>query len=632
MSDHAGPSAAETVGGASEIRLETEGLARLPEIVGVTLAHQRDRLAFYWNPSGRMELYVLDLASQSPIQISHGEVPATPHFSTFAWHPDGQSLVFARDRDGDEQFALFRINLHGQVEPVGNAPPGQNLPLEFSPDGQRLLVASDRADPDGRRRLELWAVDLGSDRWELLTRHRQPPYVWWSSSFWSPDAKRIAYAATDTESLDDRAVVVASSDGRTSTKVFHAKEGSRDFPGAWHPDGQHLSITSEATGQQRAGVLDLRNGSARWLSDGPHDEIAGKFSPDGRQLAAIQFRGVDTLAVVYDLTTGQARFPPQPEGVAQMPDFDSTGRGLVYLHEHPTRRGSLARWNLAAGDLEVLLQPDLERVAPVAWVEPKAIRYRSADGGEVEALLYSPATSSAAVPVPGLVHVHGGPTWQFFRGWDPVAQLLSRLGFVVIEPNVRGSTGYGVDFRLRNRMDLGGGDLADVAGAAAYLKSLPYVDPGRVGVFGISYGGYLTYLALVRTPEIWAAGCAIAGVTDWHREYAAETPALQQYDRELMGDPIANAQLWIDRSPLTFAANLRSRLLILHGVNDPRCPVEQARLFRDRLIELGRKPGVDFEYHEFTGEGHWSAVPAEKMKTYQLLADFFVRTLQSPGA
>ena len=173
----------------------------------------------------------------------------------------------------------------------------------------------------------------------------------------------------------------------------------------------------------------------------------------------------------------------------------------------------------------------------------------------------------------------------------------------------------------------GGGDLEDVAAGVQYLKSIGFVDPGRVAVFGGSYGGYMTFMAVVKKPDLWKAGIAWIGITDLHRLYNKSMEHFKYYLRRLMGDPEENAKLWRDRSAINFARNLKAKLLILHGVNDPRCPVEQSRIFRDRLLELGYEEGEDFEYVEFADVGHASSDVDQKTATYRIIVDFLDRTV-----
>lgn len=229
--------------------------------------------------------------------------------------------------------------------------------------------------------------------------------------------------------------------------------------------------------------------------------------------------------------------------------------------------------------------------------------------------------------MPAVVVVHGGPTGQYFRAFDPYAQFLADRGYLVLEPNPRGSTGYGVAFRDAALNDWGGVDLQDIAAGAAYLQSLPAVDAERVAVFGGSYGGFMTFLITVKRPELFKAGAAWVGISDLPRLYAGSMEHFKYYLRQQMGDPEAHAELWRDRSAVNFMENLRAKLLIVHGVNDPRCPIEQARVVRERLLALGRREGEDFEYVEKGAEGHGSTDIDQKTETYRLLADFLARRL-----
>jgi dipeptidyl aminopeptidase/acylaminoacyl peptidase len=176
--------------------------------------------------------------------------------------------------------------------------------------------------------------------------------------------------------------------------------------------------------------------------------------------------------------------------------------------------------------------------------------------------------------------------------------------------------------------DWGGGDLDDIVAGRAFLAHLPYVDGERIAMFGASYGGFLTYLALVKHPNLWRAAVASMGITDLLALYETDLLYLRDYLQRQMGDPKVNAGLWKDRSAVHFADRVRTPLLIIHGVNDARCPIGQARSFRDRLRASGKQEGVDFEYVELTGEGHGSMDPEQQIRTYELVTEFLARRLR----
>jgi dipeptidyl aminopeptidase/acylaminoacyl peptidase len=206
-------------------------------------------------------------------------------------------------------------------------------------------------------------------------------------------------------------------------------------------------------------------------------------------------------------------------------------------------------------------------------------------------------------------------------------QFLVSHGFVVIAPNFRGSTGFGRAFRLANRGDLGGGDLRDTVAAAEWLSASGYVDPERIAVMGGSYGGYLTLMALTKYPALWAAGVAIVPFANWFTEYQHEDPVLQAYDRSMMGDPVKDADLWRDRSPIFFVDQIRAPLLLLAGANDIRCPAEETQ----QIIEAVRAAGGVAEAKIYKDEGHGFARRENEIDAYQRVAAFLRAHLLHPG-
>jgi dipeptidyl aminopeptidase/acylaminoacyl peptidase len=188
----------------------------------------------------------------------------------------------------------------------------------------------------------------------------------------------------------------------------------------------------------------------------------------------------------------------------------------------------------------------------------------------------------------------------------PFIQTLVSNGYVVISPNYRGSTGYSSAFFRANFMDMGGGDLSDVNAAADWIARSGYVDARRIAAYGASYGGYMTLMAISKSPDRWAAGVAIVPFTDFFTEYANEAPWLQAYDRLTMGTPEKNAALWRDRSPLYFADRIRAPLLMTAGANDARCPPEQAK----QMERAVRAHGGVVELTIYDEQGHGIASTA----------------------
>lgn len=599
-------------------RIPLEELAKLPSFYLPKVSWGRDKIAFYWDKTGRLELYVMDLEDRRPRQLSHGEVPRALR-AGFVWDRDDKTIIFAKDKDGNEQHDLYQIDARtGKVKQLTDDPKCQEYPVEVSPDKKWLTVLTNK-----RGQLNLFKMKLDGSQYVQLTEYKNPVF----NAVWSPDGESIAYITNESPDLNNFDVYVMRSDGNQKRRVLCVKEGSQDQVADWSPDGRFLAVTSDASGVNRPGLLDLKSNQVRWLGEEGVDETAIKFSQNGRWLACLRNQDSQIRPVLYDVKTGQPRTLKLPAGVAVGSDFVHGDTGLITLFTTPTRRAELVLYDLESDRYETLLPAEYGSIDQNVFVECEHIWYRSFDGLQIPALLYKPREIPEGAKLPAIVIVHGGPTAQWFRGFDPYGQFLVDRGYVVLEPNIRGSTGYGVKFRDLNRFDWGGGDLEDVAHGAEYLRTLPYVDPQRLAVCGGSFGGYMTFMQVVKKPELWKAASAWVGVTHLKKLYDASMEHFKYYFRMQMGDPEKNAQLWEERSALNFAHQLKAKLQIVHGVNDPRCPVEQSRIFRDKLLQLGYQEGKDFEYVEFGDIGHGSQDIEHKIRWYKLLADFMDRVL-----
>jgi len=600
-------------------RIPLKELASLPSFYFPTPSWDRKRVAFYWDKTGRMELYLLDLPDGKPRQLSHGEVPRSLR-AGFVWSRAGGTIVFAKDQGGNEQHDLYAIDTEsGAVRQITNTPQAQEIPAEFSPDDEWLTMFSNR---DGQMNLYKLHPD-GSDV-TPLTRFANPVM---SGGIWSPNGEWIAFGVNETSELKNIDVYIVRADGSDLRRVLQVKVGSIDTPVEWFPDGNRLAITSDASGVNRPGVLDIETGKVRWFGEGGIEESASGLSEDGRWLVALRNADATIQPVLYDVDTGTAKEFDLPAGLAVGSDFVLDDRAMLVSYMSPTSRNELILYDIEGGKRTVLVPAEYGSIDRNLFVEPEYISYPSVDGLSISAILYVPRNIAEGEKLPAVVNVHGGPTGQFFRSFDPFSQFLADQGFVVLEPNIRGSTGYGVKFRDMNRYDWGGKDLEDVAAGAEYLKGLPYVDPKRLAVFGGSYGGYMTLMQVVKKPELWKAAVSWVGISDLIRLYETSMEHFKYFLRWHMGDPKENEDLWRERSAITYAENTRAKLLLVHGENDPRCPVEQSRLFRDKLNQLGYKEGEDFEYVELSGEGHGSSDIAQKLRTYKLLVDFLKRRL-----
>jgi dipeptidyl aminopeptidase/acylaminoacyl peptidase len=612
-------------------------IAALPTVHHPTLSPAGDRVAYFYDATGRNELYVQPVDGGDRRQVSGGEVPRDA-----GWHldwPDDETVVFHRDEGGDEQNDLVAIDVEtGDTETLV-APDGQALCFDVAPD-EFLVYGSDAGE-----QMNLYRYDLETGKTRQLTRHDRP--VW--SAQVDPDGERVAYVCNEADDLDNRDTYVVDAGGGGPSCLEVGETGAECHPHDWFSGGDRLLLSDDSRGRSRVGVYDFREETVTWLSDGTHEESGVVVAPDER-VVATRVREAAVVPVVYEEWAGdgpaEARELDVPEGVVEygyLPDGDriTADGGLLLPHSTPTRRSTLAVYDLDADDRRTLVEPDHGPFDPDRFVDAEYVTYESDDvppwcedgeAREVGALLYDPLEGSAAddgAALPGVVWVHGGPHVQAQRSFSPYVQFLAASGYAVLRPNYRGSAGRGREFQHAIHGDWGGMEQADIAAGGRWLADREWVDGDRLAVIGGSFGGFSAYTQLVRYPELWAAGVAWVGITDLPALYEESMPHYRSNLERQMGDPDDNEALWRDRSPITHVDAVRAPVCIVHGVNDPRCPVSQARRFRDALLDRGWTPGEDgeFEYVELGEEGHGSTDQAQTRRRFERMGEFLQRRL-----
>src|SRR3989454_1087612 len=254
-------------------------------------------------------------------------------------------------------------------------------------------------------------------------------------------------------------------------------------------------------------------------------------------------------------------------------------------------------------------------------VDGELIRYRSFDGRQIPAWLLEPRKGRSRHAA--VVDPHGGPESQTVNEWRPRFQFMVAEGFTILAPNYRGGTGYGRAWRRLSDRDLGGGDMQDIIAGGRWLRESRRFPRERLGVVGVSYGGYAVAHVLEQAPELWAVGVSIVGYFNWLTATTNERGYLRRYDRQKMGHPDTDADLYRKFSPIYYLDRIRAPVLFTGGAHDPRCPVTEAR----GMVEEMKKMGKVVDYLEFPDEGHWPRKMANQITLNERLLAWLKRYL-----
>ena len=614
-----------------------EELARLPTLAHPTVGPDGEEIALYYDTTGRNELHVLDTATGELEQWSDGEVPRNARWF-LRWDAGGDRVYFHLDQAGNEQNDLYALSRDGTVEPVVEMD-GQVILNDVSEDGTTLLLGASR---DGQ--MNIYRHDRPTGETTKLTEYERAA----GGATIAPDGSQFAFSTNESDDYENRDVYVADIDGSTIRNLEIGETGAEVGPADWGPESERLLVTDNSEDLGRIGVYDLPTDTVEWLGDRTHEESAAAFGPDGERVLGSRTRDAETVPVVYNLATGQGRELDLPDGVATFSTGDpflDDGR-VVLTQTAPTTRPALLAYDPETDGTETLVAPEYGPFSPESFADAEyftvtsdgvpetrqaAVEHDSYDDREIGALLYD----SGERPSPLIVNPHGGPRGRDTKRFDLYTQVLVSQGFSVLKVNYRGSTGRGRAFLEELYDDWGGAEQGDIATAAEAVIGRDWIDEDSVAVFGGSYGGYSAYWQLVQYPELYDAGIAWIGLTDLTEMYETTMPHFRtELMEKYLGAPETNTELYRERSPVEYVENLSAPLLMIHGVNDRRVPVGQARLFRDALETAGHEAGPDeqFEYEELGEEGHASSDQEQKLRLFRLLGSFLDRRIEPATA
>lgn len=547
------------------------------------------------NLSGRFNLWRVSASGSWPVQL----VQSDDSQSEPAWSPDGRWIVYSSDHAGGEIFDLYAVPATGgAVENLTTTDAVSESAALWSPDSKNLAFEQKESTASTT---DLVLLDWASRRKRVLTHETAAGHNWHAVAF-SADGRSLYVNRQNAAFTNARAWRIDLVNGKASELTPHRGKQLIRLT-AVHPDGNTLALTSNAQdGTSRAALFDLHAQRYRWIDTGAWESHTGSFAPDGKSLLWELNADGRSDVFVYDLAAGRSHRIELPQGhnipLESGRSHAVDGRLLL---SHQSSNTPADYWIVGTdGIARQLTRSALASLDPKTLPTAQLVHYRSFDGTVISAFAWLPFNLTRDGRAPAVVLPHGGPTWQTFDTFNRTAVALASRGYICIAPNVRGSTGYGLPFQKANIKDLGGGDLQDEVYATKFLVATGYVDAKKIGITGDSYGGYMTLMALGRTPDVWAAGVDLFGVTNWLSEQQHEELQLQQYDQSILGDPIKDRAIYERSSPTTYFAAIKAPLLVLQGENDIRDPKEEA----EQAFKVLTASGKTVQAHYYADEGH----------------------------
>jgi dipeptidyl aminopeptidase/acylaminoacyl peptidase len=633
-------------------------VAEAPAYQGRQLTHYRaddgqEIAQIMWTPDGRALIYVRGgdfemhrddpnpaslpqgvdqsiwmaaLTGGAPRKIAEGNEPAVS--------PKGGRIAFLRKDQ------IWSVGLDEDAKPAQLIhAKGDASELRWSPDGSQLAFVSTRADHSFVGVYNLAAQSL---------LYLDPSVDRDSSPVWSPDGKQIAFTriAASTRAFSfgpvrasqPWSIRLAEAESGSGRELWHASEGPGSAFHAMIADtqlfwgaGDRIVFPWERTGWTHLYSISTHGDAPTPLNAAGEFEIEhASLSADRRTVLFSSNQGDTDRRHLWRVSLLGENLTPvtRGDGIEWAPLETSDGKTVVMLRSDARNP---ARAAVKAGSTEVRdLAPDsIPAECPASsLVAPQAVMISSADGMSIHGQLFLPPDASPNEKRPAIVFFHGGSRRQMLLGWHymdyyhnayAMNQYLASLGYIVLSVNYRSGIGYGLDFREALHYGAtGASEFNDVIGAGLYLRNRPDVDPKRIGVWGGSYGGYLTALGLARASDLFAVGVDFHGVHDWNDVIRNFVPAYNP------GKDVDAARIAFESSPMASIATWRSPVLLIHGDDDRNVPFQQSVM----LAEALRKQGVEFQELIFPDEIHGFLTEKRWLQAYHAAADFLAKHLQ----
>jgi dipeptidyl aminopeptidase/acylaminoacyl peptidase len=615
----------------------------------------------------RSSIYVANVDGSNARRLTTSDAKDTRP----AWSPDGKQIAFLSNRSEKGQIWLIRAD-GGEAWQVSNLDQGVST-FEWSPDGSRFAAVSksvtttDKADgadkeesdvrhitsirykADGEGFLDgkpkhLWVIPVdGSDAVQLTSAD-----VHDDSPRWSPNGREIAFVTNRSEGRDWNTVSevwTIPADGGNERPVVSGETVRFGSP-AWSPDGTQLAIIgnwdAESGGAKNddlwlvpAGGGDLTNLTPdfdRSVGDSAMSDIYTPsqtypvWSADGESvLLTISDSGSTHL---YSVSTGAGDIQRLTNGDQRVSGFSlsSDGSTIAYVSATTVNPGDIHVMSTSGGDASRITSLNDDFLAGIALPEPEEFWVASqSDGQQIQGWILKPVDFDPSKKYPMILQIHGGPHGMYANAFMHEFQLMAARGYVVVYTNPRGSQGYGEAFTTYTHMAWGEKDMPDVMAAVDHVVAQGYVDESRIGVTGGSYGGYMT-LWIIGHSDRFKAAVTQRCVSNLYSFFGTSDIGWTFGAYNFGGTPWENRERFMKYSPITYVANMKTPLLIVHSELDYRCPIEQAEQVFISLKKLGR----EVEFVRIPDENHnlsRSGKPKHRIERLEHIIGWFDRYL-----
>jgi len=566
---------------------------------GGSFSPDETKLLIHSNETGIYNVYEIVIASGESKKMTNSDKES---FYSRGYFPSDNRFLYTADQGGNENYHLYMQTPDGNSNDLTPADSVRNSFWGWSRDDKSIFISSNKRDP---RYFDVYeksveSLDDEMSIGEMLYQNNEGLDVAAISS-----NKRFYALTKHITSADSKMYLYDRESGETNDISEH--EGDVQYsPQYFNLTNTELYFTTDEGAEfVYLAKMNLETKEVEKVFEAKWDVWYAYTSRNEKYQVIGINEDAKTNVKIFNIETGDEVKMPEIEGGSIASVGISRSEKLARLTISTSASPSnIYVYNFETGDLKKLTSTLNSEIHQDDLVEAKVVRYKSFDGLEIPAIYYQPKDASTDNMVPALVWVHGGPGGQSRLSYFALIQYLVNHGYAILAVNNRGSTGYGKTFNHMDDKNHGDKDLKDCVAGKDFFESTGVVDMNRIGIIGVSYGGYMVMAALSFAPEEFDVGVNIFGVTNWLRTLKSIPPYWESFRKALydeLGDPnTADSVRLYQISPLFHASNVTKPLMVLQGANDVRV----LQVESDEIVKGVKANGVPVEYVIFDDEGH----------------------------
>ena len=606
-----------------------EALLTIPAIYSYRISRDSRYIGYTWkNVHPNLDVFLVPTdATRRPIALT--ETPEATFIVAFA--PDSKSVIVVEDKSRNERARLFEVKIDKPREmiPLTEEDPSFFLRGGALHPSRKWLIYGANYDFERKKEIEptwVYRQDLRDGDKKVLAKPKKPA---WLFPQLNNQGTYVLYNRKELHPKGEQYWLV-DIEGEEDQEILNFGPKAR-IQAVWLPDGRHVGfITETKNGKVQKyyslGIYNIETEEIYWLIDDPNRNIEQIHSPiNGNHLVVLEYQNANVRPFIIDLTSLKEKLLPKIKGslIPIGPVTNNEWTGLYYSSTQPHEIVKFNLNNIVPSHFQSLTHVwERTTVKSENLTAAEDFKWKAKDGMMIHGWLYRPKTKSRKA----IVYVHGGPTAHSEDTINPQIQYFASQGFNVLDPNYRGSTGYGVEFEDLIRANGWGSDeQEDIWAGVRALIERGIAEKGKIGVTGTSYGGYSSWCAITKVPELVSAAVPICGMTDLVVDYETTRPDLRPYSEEMMGGtPKEVPERYCERSPINFVGQIKGKLMIVQGARDPNVTPRNVEEVKKRLD----KRGIKYDLLVFEDEGHGILKTKNQKILFKKIVEFFAKTLK----